>query len=319
MIASPSAARDHAGPIIETEALHKRYPGVTALDSLRLRVEPGVVGLVGPNGAGKSTLLKILLGLLQPTSGSATVLGFDVARQSMQVRELVGYSPEHDCIPGDMSAVNFVVHMARMSGIPAKAARERAAEALRYVGLFEERYRHMQGYSTGMKQRVKLAQAIAHDPRLLFLDEPTNGLDPEGRDEMLALIERVGREFGMAIVMSSHLLSEIERVCDGLVLIEQGRLVRAGRIAELTDETSVLVVDLEGDATPLAARLRGQGVEAAADGRRLEILVQPEEALPVRDAVVAAVADAGLPLLRLEQRRRQLEELFEPGAREPVA
>ena len=319
MIVSPPGGRDHTGPIIETEALHKRYPGVTALDSLALRVEPGVVGLVGPNGAGKSTLLKILLGLLKPTSGSATVLGFDIARQSLQVRELVGYSPEHDCIPGDISAVNFVVHMARMSGIPADAARERAAEALRYVGLFEERYRHMHGYSTGMKQRVKLAQAIAHDPKLLFLDEPTNGLDPEGRDEMLALIERVGREFGIAIVMSSHLLNEIERVCDGLVLIEQGRLVRAGRIAELTDETSVLLVELEGDAGALASQLAAQGLAATADGRRMEIIVEPADALPVRDAVVAAVADAGLPLLRLEQRRRQLEELFETAPREPVA
>ena len=319
VIVSPPGGRDHTGPIIETEALHKRYPGVTALDSLALRVEPGVVGLVGPNGAGKSTLLKILLGLLQPTSGSATVLGFDIARQSLQVRELVGYSPEHDCIPGDISAVNFVVHMARMSGIPADAARERAAEALRYVGLFEERYRHMHGYSTGMKQRVKLAQAIAHDPKLLFLDEPTNGLDPEGRDEMLALIERVGREFGIAIVMSSHLLNEIERVCDGLVLIEQGRLVRAGRIADLTNETSVLLVELEGDAGALASQLAAQGLAATADGRRMEIIVEPADALPVRDAVVAAVADAGLPLLRLEQRRRQLEELFETAPREPVA
>ena len=299
--------------MIETRALTKRYPGVMALDALDLDVGAGVVGLVGPNGAGKSTLIKILLGLLAPTSGSATVLGFDALRQSIQVRELVGYSPEHDCVPGDLSAVNFVVHMARMSGIPAAAARERAAEALRYVGLYEERYRHMHGYSTGMTQRVKLAQALAHDPKLLFLDEPTNGLDPQGRDEMLALIARIGSEFGIAIMMSSHLLNEIERVCDSLILIEQGRLVRTGRIGELTNLTSLLLVEVDGEAAAIVAALRGHGIESWADGRRLEIVVQPEDTLRVHDAIVAAVADAELPLVRLEQRRRSLEDLFQPA------
>ena len=302
--------------MIETQALTKRYPGVVALDALELRVEPGIVGLVGPNGAGKSTLLKILLGLLPPTSGSATVLGFDAVRDSLRVRELVGYSPEHDCVPGDISAANFVIHMARMSGIPAAAARERSAEALRYVGLFEERYRMMQGYSTGMKQRVKLAQALAHDPKLLFLDEPTNGLDPQGRDEMLALIERTGHEFGIAIVMSSHLLSEIERVCDSLILIEQGRLVRAGRIEELTEVTSLLAVEVDGEAELIARQLAAHGIDSDADGRLLEIVVPPEDALRVHDAIVAAVADAGMPLVRLEQRRRTLEDLFQAAAQE---
>lgn len=306
--------------MIETQGLSKRYGSVVALDELDLRVEPGVVGLVGPNGAGKSTLIKILLGLLPPTAGQASVLGFDAARESLRVRELVGYSPEHDCVPGDISAANFVIHMARMSGLPATAARERSAEALRYVGLFEERYRPMHGYSTGMKQRVKLAQALAHDPRLLFLDEPTNGLDPEGRDEMLALIERTGREFGIAIIMSSHLLNEIERVCDSLVLIEQGRFVRAGHIRELTDVTSLLVVELDGEAAIVARALASRGLKGEADGRYLEIAVEPEEALSVRDAIVEAVHAANLPLVRLEQRRRRLEELFEAHPPEaPVA
>ena len=186
--------------LIETDDLVKRYPGVTALDSLTLQVEPGIIGLVGPNGAGKSTLIKLLLGLIAPSSGRAEVFGLDAARESLRIRELVGYLPEHDCLPGDISASSFVVHMARMSGIPASAARERAAETLRHVGLFEERYRPMSGYSTGMKQRVKLAQSLVHDPRLLFLDEPTNGLDPQGREEMLDLVERTGGEFGVSIM-----------------------------------------------------------------------------------------------------------------------
>ncbi|MEO8252531.1 MAG: ABC transporter ATP-binding protein, partial [Chloroflexota bacterium] len=173
-------------PLISTQGLTKRYgPSITALDGLTLDVEPGIIGLVGANGAGKSTLLKILLGLLQPTSGSATVMEMDVATRGPEIRQYVGYLPEHDCLPPDISATDFVSHMGRMAGLPAAAARERTAEVLRHVGLYEERYRPIGGYSTGMKQRVKLAQAIVHDPKLLLLDEPTNGLDPAGRDEML--------------------------------------------------------------------------------------------------------------------------------------
>ena len=299
-------------PLIRTAALSKHYPGVVALDAIDLSVEPGIVGLVGPNGAGKSTLIKILLGLLAPTSGAATVLGFDAERESLRVRELVGYAPEHDCLPADLSAADFVVHMARMSGLPATVARERGDAALRYVGLAEERYRRMQGYSTGMKQRVKLAQALAHDPKLLLLDEPANGLDPEGREEMLTLIGRVGHEFGISIVMSSHLLSEIERVCDSLIIIEQGALVRAGQIADFTGVMHLLVVEVDGSADPIARRLATVGIEATAAGRLLEVSVDPAEATSTHDAIVAAVAEEGLPLVRLEQRRHTLEDLFSP-------
>ncbi|HMO53226.1 MAG TPA: ABC transporter ATP-binding protein, partial [Tepidiformaceae bacterium] len=200
-------------PLIETRELTKRYGStVTALDTLNLAVEPGIIGLVGANGAGKSTLLKILLGLIDPTDGGAEVLGYDIARDGPVLRQFVGYMPEHDCLPGDVSATEFVAHMAQVNGLPRSAARERTAETLRHVGLFEERYREIRGYSTGMKQRVKLAQALVHDPKLLFLDEPTNGLDPAGRDEMLDLVRRTGREFGISVVMASHLLGEIERV-----------------------------------------------------------------------------------------------------------
>ena len=299
--------------LIETTSLTKRYPAVTALDSLSLEMEPGIIGLVGPNGAGKSTLIKILLGLVDATSGSAEVLGLDVARDGLRVRERVGYMPEHDCLPPDQSATNFVIHMARMSGIPPSAARERAAEVLRHVGLFEERYRHIGGYSTGMKQRVKLAQALAHDPKVLFLDEPTNGLDPSGRDEMLDLVARTGHEFGISIVMSSHLLNEIEQVCDELIVIESGKLLRTGRIAELTDQTAVLAVEVERDADRLAATLAERGLEVQALGRTLEIAAGGA-AEGVHDTILGAVVALELPLVRLERRRRTLEELFRPGA-----
>jgi ABC-2 type transport system ATP-binding protein len=297
---------DGAALVTATE-LTKRYRGVTALDSLSIAVAPGIIGLVGPNGAGKSTFIKILLGLLEPTSGSATLLGFDVARQGTELRQYVGYMPEHDCLPLDISATEFVVHMAQISGIPHAAARERAAETLRQVGLFEERYRQMREYSTGMKQRVKLAQALVHDPRLLLLDEPTVGLDPGGREEMLDLVERVGREFGIAIVMSSHLLGEIERVCDHLLQIESGRLVRYEAISTLTDVMHVLTVEVEGDADLLAARLRGAGLTLRQNGRTLHVQLDDER---VYDVIRDAIAEMGLGLVRLQQQRRRLEEIF---------
>ena len=310
--------------VIRAEQLVKRYPGVTALDELTLELEPGIIGLVGANGAGKSTLIKILLGLLDATSGAASVLGLDTAREGLAIRERVGYLPEHDCLPPDISATNFVIHMARMSGIPPAHARERTAEIMRHVGLYEERYRHIQGYSTGMKQRVKLAQALVHDPQLLFLDEPTNGLDPQGRDEMLDLVERTGHSFGISIMMSSHLLGEIERVCDALVVIDGGRLVTAGRVADLTDVTSVLAVEVERDAGRLAALLQERGLDASADGRLVEVQFTDDDASELQGVIVDAVATLGLPLIRLEQRRRSLEELFqsdsdrEPAQEEPL-
>lgn len=298
--------------LIETRQLTKRYgASVLALNGLDLAVEPGVIGLVGANGAGKSTLIKILLGLLEPTSGSATVLGYDIAREGPVLRQFVGYMPEHDCLPGDVSATEFVAHMAQVNGLPRSSARERTAETLRHVGLFEERYREMRGYSTGMKQRVKLAQALVHDPQVLFLDEPTNGLDPAGRDEMLDLVRRTGREFGISIVMASHLLGEIERVCNYLVVIDGGHLLRQGPLGEFTAATGVLAVEVEGEAELLAGRLRESGLRAEVDRRTVLVALEGDER--AFDLIRDACAELGLGLVRLERRRQNLEDLFRPA------
>jgi ABC-2 type transport system ATP-binding protein len=293
--------------LIEAAGLTKHYGPVKALDGLDLAVEPGIIGLVGANGAGKSTLLKILLGLLTPTSGTATVLGMDTVRETRAIRHVVGYMPEHDCLPPDVGATDFVTHMARISGLPRTAARERTAEVLRHVGLYEERYRQIGGYSTGMKQRVKLAQALVHDPKILLLDEPTNGLDPAGRDEMLDLIKRTGTDFGITLIVASHLLGEIEQVCTYLLAIDAGHLLQAAPISNFTQRTPVLAVEVEEGADQLAAALSAKGARARADGSRVLVAIESDA---LYDVVRDAVADLAVPLVRIQQERGRLEDLF---------
>ncbi|GLW49358.1 ABC transporter ATP-binding protein [Streptomyces sp. NBRC 14336] len=308
--------------MIATESLSKRFPRVTALDRLSVDVGPGVTGLVGANGAGKSTLIKILLGLSPATEGRAEVLGLDVATKGAAIRERVGYMPEHDCLPPDVSATEFVVHMARMSGLPPTAARERTADTLRHVGLYEERYRPMGGYSTGMKQRVKLAQALVHDPDLVFLDEPTNGLDPVGRDEMLGLIRRIHTDFGISVLVTSHLLGELERTCDHVVIIDGGKLLRSSSTTDFTQTTTTLAVEVtDTDEHPDGTRTvrealqaRGITVESGSGlpgaGHILLLTAQGEETY---DLVRDVIADLGLGLVRMEQRRHHIAEVFTEG------
>jgi ABC-2 type transport system ATP-binding protein len=298
--------------LIETSSLAKHYGSVKALDGLDLSVEPGIIGLVGANGAGKSTLIKILLGIVPPTSGKATVAGLDAVTETREIRHIVGYMPEHDCLPPDVGATEFVTHMARISGLPRTAARERTAEVLRHVGLYEERYRQIGGYSTGMKQRVKLAQALVHDPQLLLLDEPTNGLDPTGRDEMLDLIKRTGTDFGISVVVASHLLGEIEQVCTYLLAIDAGHLLSSAPIATFTQQTPILAVEVEEGADRLAAALSGRGFKAKQDADCVLLALESDS---LYDAVRDQVADLGLPLVRMQQERRRLEDIF----REPAA
>jgi len=314
--------------LLTIENLTKSYGSVTALDRLTVDLDPGVVGLVGANGAGKSTLIKTLLGLLPATSGSARVLGLDVATQGPAIRGIVGYMPEHDCLPPDVSATEFVVHMGRMSGLPTAAARERSADVLRHVGLYEERYRSIGGYSTGMKQRVKLAQALVHDPQLVLLDEPTNGLDPAGRNEMLALIRRIGTEFGISVLVSSHLLGELEQISDHVVVVESGRLTRSTRTSDATAVSSWLEVEVTNRAGEIAEALArsGHDVRPAGSGdcsptasAARHLLVEVKDATTfdlVRDA--ACSLDVGL--VRMHRRRHHLTDLFQsPTAGTPAA
>ena len=302
-----TAAASDTQPLIRTDRLTRSFGSVTAIDQLTVEVPHGVVGLVGANGARKSTHIKVLLGLLEPTSGSAHVLGCDVRTEGMQIRAQVGYMPEHDSLPPDASASEFVVHMARMSGLPRAAARERAADVLRHVGLFEERYRPMGDYSTGMRQRAKLAQALVHDPRLVLLDEPTSGLDPAGRDDMLDLVARIHADFGISVLVTSHLLGELELVCDSVVVIDGGRLLRHSTTAELTSTIGRVTVEIDGDTDAFADALRVCGLDVTRSGAALDVALAGDHTYDtIRDAAVAL----GAGLVRLEQRRHRMSEVF---------
>jgi ABC-2 type transport system ATP-binding protein len=293
--------------LLAVEHLTKQYKNVRALDDVSFTITDGITGILGENGAGKSTAIKILLGLLKPTSGSATVLG-QSASENVEVRGRVGYMPEHDCLPSLVSAAEFLTHMAEASGLPPSMARTRAADTLRHAGLFEERYRAIGGYSTGMKQRVKLCQALVHDPAFVFLDEPTAGLDPAGREEMLALIRKTHRDFGISVLFSSHLMADVERTCDRIIVLQGGRLVHSGDVSHFTKETETVFIEVDTNRAELVTALEGRGVAVTADGGGLTI-EGPDESVydHVRDSLVEAQA----PLRRMAPRRRELTELFE--------
>ena len=292
--------------LFSAQDLTKRYKDVVALDNVSFEISDGITGILGENGAGKSTAIKIFLGLVRPTSGSATVLG-ENASDSVAVRARVGYMPEHDCLPSNVSAAEFLTHMAEVSGLPPSRARTRAADTLRHTGLFEERYRAMNGYSTGMKQRVKLAQALVHDPTFVFLDEPTAGLDPAGREEMLDLVRKTHREFGISILFSSHLMSDVERTCDRIIVLQGGTVVQSGEVAQFTKDTATVFIEVDTNREPLIRALETRGVAVTEDGNGLYIEGADESVYDhVRDALVEAEA----PLRRMAPRRRALTELF---------
>ncbi len=290
---------------LTTTGLGYAYGKIAALHSLDVQVPKGRTGLVGANGAGKSTLIKILLGILTPTVGSATVLGMDTRKQSIDIRSIVGYMPEGPCLPLDQTAADFLVYAAGTAGLPKRAARQRASDVLTLVGLNEERFRYLGDFSTGMKQRAKLAQAIVHDPELVFLDEPTAGLDPSGREEMLDLIQRLGG-FGINVVVSSHVLRDIERTCNWVLMLDEGTLLHAGPIGGEQTEGTVLL-ELIDDTEPVVSALRDAGATVKARGRVLEVSLGDGD---IYDTVRDVVAARGASIRRLDGSGGSLEEMF---------
>ena len=305
--------------IVEAQALTQRFGPTVALDGLDLQMQPGVTGLVGANGAGKTTLLNAMLGLRIPTSGTVTVMGFDPQKAGRKLRAMVGFAPERNVLPDEMRAVDLVRHLAEVRGLPRADARNRASDTLWLVGLGEERLRTLGTMSTGQRQRVKLAQAIASDPRLVLLDEPTDGLDPVQRTEMLTLIGQISKDFSINVVLSSHQLEEVERVCDNVVALDAGRLVACGPIGELVGAGDGITLELVDVAEPAAsvdeveAELRAGGL----DVRRHEatLAVRGAEFEELCDRSRDAVASAGARIRRLDTRRRTLEDLFEDAPR----
>jgi ABC-2 type transport system ATP-binding protein len=294
-------------PLVSFQDLSVSYGPLQALVAVSGVFNAGPTGLLGPNGAGKTTLLKTLLGFLTPDSGRLTAFGLDPSRTPLEVRRKVGYMPEVDCHIGGMTASAFVAFAGELSGIPRDEAISRSHEVLYYVGLGEARYRTVDTYSTGMKQRVKLAQALVGDPRLLLLDEPTIGLDPAGRAAMLELIGRIGADFGISIVVASHLLGELEQICDHIVAVDGGKLLRADTITSFTRASQVLVIEVEEGTGSLLAELARRGLDARQQDRAVLVRLAGEDTY---DAIRDAVADLRLPLNRMEQRRHRIEELF---------
>ena len=298
------ALMDH--PLIELSGLSHSYGNVVALDSLDISIPMGSIGLVGANGAGKSTLIKILLGILTPTAGSVKVLGHDVSRELIAMRARVGYMAEGTTLPLDQTAADFMVYAAELAGIPRKAAKQRSSDVLTLVGLHEERFRAIGDFSTGMKQRAMLAQAIVHDPDLVFLDEPTAGLDPEGRDEMLDLITRLN-DFDINVLVSSHVLSDIERTCKWVVMLDGGALLRNGPIEGVVARDT-LELEVLGDADAVADLLLARG---ATVGRgTASLLVNAPPSVDVDVLIRDVLADTHMGMRRLTPKRSTLEDLF---------
>ncbi|NLH76960.1 MAG: ABC transporter ATP-binding protein [Acidobacteria bacterium] len=294
---------------IEVKDIHFRYGRVVALDGVTASLGAGAVGLLGPNGAGKSTLLRILLGFLVPERGEGKVLDFDIRRDRAMIRRSVGYMPESDCFVPGMDAVTFTAYFGELSGMPRREAMKRAHEVLFYVGLEEARYRLLDTYSAGMKQRLKLAQALVHDPKVLFLDEPTSNLDPTGRAEVLELIRDIAANRSIQVLLSSHILDDIESLCETVVILKQGKVAAEGRMADLRAiQYSLYEVRVKGDAGLFRKELEAGGsrVDETEDGL---IKVYMPEAGDRMD-VFRAAARTGAQVRYFVKSRTSLEDLF---------
>ena len=295
--------------IIQINNISVSYGKLLALDDISLGIEGGAVGLLGPNGAGKSTLIKTLLGFLKPDIGSGEVLGMDIKTCQLDIRQKVGYMPEGDCyIPG-MTAVSFVAYAGQLCGMPYKDAIQRAHEVLQYVGMAEERYRMLETYSSGMKQRIKLAQALVHDPELLFLDEPTTGMDPIGRQEMLDLIKDISTIKGIQIIVSSHLLPDIEYSCQDVVVLRQGKLIIQGNIEELKDtQHRLFEVKIKGEQEVFTAALAELGLEWRERGNDVLRVPLPDGLEP--EVFFKLAAENGFQIRHLAATQSSLEDVF---------
>ena len=296
-------------PVIELDGLEVRLGTRTVLNGLTGALQGNAIGLLGPNGAGKSTLINTLLGFHPPSKGTARVFGLDAHRDRAQIRGAIGYMPENDSFIGNMTGVHFVRYMAELAGLPSAAALERAHEALFYVGLGEVRYRKVNTYSLGMKQLIKLAQALAHGPRLLILDEPTKGMDPIARQRMIQLVKDIRKEGSVRLLISSHLLRDIDETCDEVLILKDGRVAALCNIeAERRSNRSFMELETVGATEKFSVSVRGLGCECASfsDGRMK--LVIPEN-IGVRDLYVIASAQ-GVQIRRMNQRRDSLEDIF---------
>ena len=306
---SPLTDLTAGDPLVVAESIRKDYGSFNALSDVSFEVERGVTGLLGANGSGKTTTLGLILGLHRPTEGNIQVFGRDPSIDGQHLRTHIGYSPEHQTLPQDVRAADFVAEVAQLHGIPAGDAIERSSDALWLVGLGEERFRPLGTMSTGQKQRVKLAQAIVHDPKLVLLDEPTDGLDPYQRDQVLSLIESIAADFGISVMLSSHLMTEVQRVCQAVVIIGEGRTLAAGSMAEVRGASTEIVLELESgeDAQLVSARLGTRNHTHTTDGRSILVAGDDDRTLiAVRDAC----AEAGVGVRRLGSRKRSLEEIF---------
>ena len=311
-------SKDKEGPdyIIETSSISKKFQTIAALDNISLKVPKGATGLLGPNGAGKSTLIRVLIGLLEPTSGSGKVLGKVIDTEGFDIRQRIGYMPEHECLILDMDAVTFCTYMGEMVGMSRADALQRAHEVLHYIGVGEERYRKISTYSTGMRQKIKLAQALVHDPELLLLDEPTNGLDPKGRDEMLDLIRSLAHDEKKNLLLSSHLLPDVEYVCDNIVIMSSGQILSQGNIKQmLVANKTVLSVRVKGKAEEIDAftkELTSAGFTTELEkGGNVRVDAGKEERLKnAYQAVMKAGATAECQVRFVSQSAKSLEDLF---------
>ncbi len=295
--------------LIELENLSVRFGKRTILDQLTCTLSGRAIGLLGPNGAGKSTLINTLLGFHKPAGGTAHVLGYDIRTGEQQIRTLAGYMPENDSFIANMTAVAFIRYMAELSGLPSEPALERAHEALFYVGLGEARYRKLGTYSLGMKQLAKLAQAIVHGPKLVILDEPTNGLDPPARQRMVRLIKEMKESGEVNIVLCSHLLRDVEETCDEVLILNRGRIVHYSNLEE-ERRANRRFVELEtvGDQAPFAVALEKLGCECALSGHgRIKMVMS--DGVDIRD-IYRVAAERDMQLRRLNYRRDSLEDIF---------